>query len=79
MVTLTIDSTTYEALCRQAAARGLSVEDWLKSQSVSGNGDHPPEPPVGEQMAQLFSEVGLADDESIPEWKREAVRSVEFE
>jgi len=79
MVTLTIDNKTYEALCKQAAARGLSVEDWLKSQGTGGTTGLPPEPPIGEQMAKLFSEIGLAEDESIPELKGQAVRSPEFE
>jgi hypothetical protein len=30
-------------------------------------------------MAMLFAEIGLADDESIPELKGQAVRSPEFE
>lgn len=35
MATLNIDDETFEALHRQAAARGLSVEDWLK-RTMSG-------------------------------------------
>lgn len=79
MVTLKIDSKTYEGLCKQAAARGLSVEDWLKSQGDAGNLEPHREPPIGKQMAKLFSKIGLADDEAIPELKGQAVRSPEFE
>jgi hypothetical protein len=57
MVTLTIDNKTYAALCRQAAARGLSVEDWLKSQSAAANRGEPPEPPFGRWRCSLLRSV----------------------
>ena len=79
MVTLTIDNETYQGICKKAAARGLSVEDWLKSEGHAGNLGPQPEAPIGEQMAKLFAEIGLTDEESIPELKGQAVRSPEFE
>jgi hypothetical protein len=79
MVTLTIDNETYEALRQKASTHGLSVEQWLKVQNVPGKSGQRSEPPIGEQMAKLFSEIGLADDEVIPELKGQTVRSLEFE
>lgn len=78
MVTLTIDNETYDALRKQAAARGLSVEEWLKCQSFADRGRQPSPLPFGQQMAELFSQIGLTDDESIPELKGQPVRSPEF-
>lgn len=79
MVTLTVDNQTYAALCEQAAARGMSVEEWLKTQSSALHRDQPPEPPFGEQMARLFAKIGLTDEETIPELKGQAVRLPDFE
>jgi hypothetical protein len=79
MVMLSIDNETYAALLRRAAAGGQSVEEWLKSESRREEVLRPPEPPIGDQMALLFSEVGLKDDESIPELKGQTVRLPEFD
>ncbi|QDT57094.1 hypothetical protein Pan44_51600 [Caulifigura coniformis] len=79
MVTLTIDNETYAALSKQAAAHGQSVEEWLRSQSRASTAGLTAEAPFGDQMAKLFSKIGLTDEESIPELKGQAVRSPEFD
>lgn len=35
MVTLTVDEQTYAVWSKQTAARGISVEQWLKDQTLS--------------------------------------------
>jgi hypothetical protein len=58
MVTLRIDDDTFAAWSRQAAARGLSVEDWLKRATIG-----PPDQQAGtsvrtvEQRLQGFDRL----------------------
>jgi len=82
MKTITVDDNTYSAWKKQAAAQGLSVEDWLKQKTANSQSEVDPRKPEEltveerlERFDQLVAEIEKMNirSEGGIDWSRDVI------